>query len=410
MTRNNRTSAGWAVFFVGIAAAAAVMLFWLRKPAAQETQAAAPAADTGGIVPFRMEQQWLVRLKMAVAEEAELAPQIRSIGRVIPVPANRVVVSPPVGGIVADGDLPQIGDHVRRGQILATLIQTPTAAEAAQIRIENIRIDAERRRLAQAEIEARARLNAAAAEAERARRLLEKKAYSQRQLEISEAEHKATEANLGAIQEQLRALQTSPTTSTYELKAPISGTVVMENKSAGERVGPGEPVFEIVDLDTVWVEAPIFEKDLGRLSKSNGVTFRTAAFPDREFHGRLVTLGSVIDEQTRAAKALFEVSNKTGELRIGMQADVRLDAGSKEKVLLVPREAVLDNEGKKIVYVMRSGEEFERRDVVLGDEYGSKLAVISGVKQGERVVTQGAYQLKLQELRPANAGAHTHEV
>jgi multidrug efflux pump subunit AcrA (membrane-fusion protein) len=93
-----------------------------------------------------------------------------------------------------------------------------------------------------------------------------------------------------------------------------------------------------------------------------------------------------------------------------MQADVRLDAGSKEKVLLVPREAVLDNEGKKIVYVMRSGEEFERRDVVLGDEYGSKLAVISGVKQGERVVTQGAYQLKLQELRPANAGAHTHEV
>jgi multidrug efflux pump subunit AcrA (membrane-fusion protein) len=76
----------------------------------------------------------------------------------------------------------------------------------------------------------------------------------------------------------------------------------------------------------------------------------------------------------------------------------------------VPREAVLDNEGRKIIYVLRSGEEFERREVTLGDEYGNKVAITAGVKRGERVVTQGAYQLKLQELRPADAGAHTHEV
>ena len=79
-------------------------------------------------------------------------------------------------------------------------------------------------------------------------------------------------------------------------------------------------------------------------------------------------------------------------------------------VLLVPKDSILDNEGKKIVYVLRTGEEFERRDVVVGDEYGDKVAVVTGLKPGERVVTQGAYQLKLQELRPANAGAHTHEV
>jgi multidrug efflux pump subunit AcrA (membrane-fusion protein) len=77
---------------------------------------------------------------------------------------------------------------------------------------------------------------------------------------------------------------------------------------------------------------------------------------------------------------------------------------------LVPREAIVDNEGQKIVYVMQSGETFERRNVTVGDEYGSKVTILSGVKPGERVVTQGAYQLKLQELKPANAGAHTHEV
>src|SRR4029077_21197106 len=112
----------------------------------------------------------------------------------------------------------------------------------------------------------------------------------------------------------------------------------------------------------------------------------------------------------RAATAVFEVDNAFGNLKIGMQANLRLGLTEKATVVLIPKEAILDNEGKKIVYVLRTGEEFERRDITVGDEYGDKVAIVSGVKPGERVVTQGAYQLKLQELRPANAGAHTHEV
>jgi len=212
------------------------------------------------------------------------------------------------------------------------------------------------------------------------------------------------------MQEQIKALQTAPTTSNYQVTAPISGTIVELKKAAGEEVHPGEPILEIVALDQVWVEAPIFEKDLGRVTRSVDATFTTAAYPDKEFHGRLINIGAVVDEQSRTAKVEFEVNNLAGELKLGMQANLRLSAGAKTTVLLVPKESVLDNEGKKIVYVLRSGEEFERRDVVLGDEFGDKIAILSGVKRGERVVTQGAYQLKLQELRPANAGAHTHEV
>jgi len=196
----------------------------------------------------------------------------------------------------------------------------------------------------------------------------------------------------------------------YEVRAPIAGTIVRVSKASGEQVAPGDAIIEIVGLDTVWVEAPIFEKDLGRLSKQGNAVFTTAAFPDREFQGRLVNIGKIVDEQSRTATAIFEVANPSEQLSIGMQANLKLDGGSQVAVVLVPREAVLDNEGKKIVYVLLSGEEFERRDVVLGDEFGGKVAILSGVKPGERVVTQGAYQLKLQELRPANAGAHTHEV
>ena len=399
----------WILPVIAIVLFGAVLTLW-KRPAQGDAEPTAPPAESKGRVAFRMEQQWLIRMKMALAEEAKLPPQIYSTGRVVAVPSNRALVAPPVGGIIDSRPLPRIGQQVMRGQLIATLVQTPTAAEAAQIRIENSRVDAERRRLGQAEIEARARLSAAAAEAGRAKRLLEQKAYSQRQFETAEADRKAAEATLAGVQEQMQALQTAPPTSNYEVTAPISGTVVEVKKSAGEEVRAGEPILEIVALDRVWVEAPIFEKDLGRMKNEVAAIFTTSAYPDKEFRGRLITIGAVVDEQTRAATAVFEVDNGSGDLKIGMQANLRLGAGEKASVLLVPKESVLDNEGKKIVYVMLSGEEFERRDVVVGDEYGDKVAIVSGVKPGERVVTQGAYQLKLQELRPANAGAHTHEV
>src|SRR5262249_9122526 len=173
--------------------------------------------------------------------------------------------------------------RVARGQILGTGLQTPTAAEAAQIHIENSRVDTERRRLAQSEIEARARLNAAAAEADRAKRLVELKAYSQRQLEVAEADRKAAEAVLTGVQEQIKALQTAPAPSNYDITSPISGTVIAVKKSPGEEVRPGEAIIEIVALDKVWVEAPVFEKDLGRVRKGVSGTFTIAAYPDKEF-------------------------------------------------------------------------------------------------------------------------------
>jgi len=399
----------WVFSIIAVVVVAIVLVIW-RRPAQRDAEATPPPATTTGVVQFRMEQQWLIHMKLALAQEAELPKQINSTGRVVPVPSNRALVAPPVGGIIDARPLPQIGQRVARGQLLATVLQTPTAAEAAQIHIENSRVDAERRRLAQAEIEARARLNAAAAEADRAKRLVDVKAYSQRQLETAEADRKAAEAILEGVQEQIRALQTAPDASNYQVTAPISGTVVVLKKSPGEEVHAGEAILEIVALDRVWVEAPIFEKDLGRVKKDIGAIFTTAAYPDKEFQGRLVSIGSVVDEQSRAASAVFEVNNASGDLKLGMQANLRLGVGTKTKVLLVPKESILDNEGKKIVYVLRTGEEFERRDVLVGDEYGGMIAIVSGVKPGERVVTQGAYQLKLQELRPANAGAHTHEV
>src|SRR5207249_9187764 len=240
---NNHSVSRWAAIVIAIVALVIIAILVKRKPAEETAEAAPAAANTAGLVPFRMEQQWLIRLKLALAEQTEMAPQIHAAGRVVPVPSKRAIVAPPVGGIIQSGTMPRVGQKVASGQSLARLVQTPTAAEAAQIRIETMRIDAERRRLQQAEIEARARLEEATHDAGRARRLYEKKAYSQKALEMDELDEKAREAQLAAIQEQLKALQApAPSSSSYEVHAPIAGTIVKVNKSAGEQVAPGEAI------------------------------------------------------------------------------------------------------------------------------------------------------------------------
>jgi RND family efflux transporter MFP subunit len=403
----------WMLALAAVLVAAVLIVVAMDTPGEQEgaaADAAQAAPNPDGEVRFLMEQQWRIRLKLAKAEPAMVAPQILSTGRVVPAAHNQALIAPPVGGIIGGANFPRVGQRVQRGQVLATLTQTPTAAESAQIRVENLRLEAERRRLANAVRESQIQRDLAETEFERARRLYEKKAYSLKQLQIAEAGLRSAEANLAGAAEQLNALEMGEAAVVYPLRAPIAGTVVAVHKAFGEQVNPGEAAFEVVNLDTVWVEVPIFERDLGRLQVQSGAVFTTASFPDTEFRGKLIDIGAVIHEQTRAATVRLEVPNPSNRLRIGMQANVRLEADSSLSALLIPREAVLDNEGEKIVYVLLSGETFQRRTVQVGDEYGDKVAILSGVMAGERVVTQGAYQLKLQELRPADAGAHTHEI
>jgi RND family efflux transporter MFP subunit len=404
-----------------------VFAFFRLRPTKQVAAEAPAAAASTGTVKFLMEQQWLIHMKLAQPEEQTVARQITATGRVIPAANSQAIVAPPVSGILSGRSLPRVGQHVARAQAVAVVQQTATSAEQAQVRaaaatlsLETARLEADRR-TASGELEAaRVRLDLATKEAERARRLYDRKAFSERQLQAAEADLKAAKAAYDAAAKRVEALGSSPgiasasrgvgsANASYTVSAPLSGYVTKVNKSIGEQVQPGEAIIEISNLDTVWVEAPIFERDLSRLAGNVSATFTTPAYPDQEFKGVVLDIGAVIDEQTRASKVIFQLPNAGRALRLGMQANVRLDAGEQVTAMLIPKEAVLEHEGKQIVYVLLSGEEFERREVVVGDEMGNKIAVLSGLNKGERVVTQGAYQLKLQELRPANAGAHTHE-
>jgi RND family efflux transporter MFP subunit len=426
---NRRWLIGAVAGLLVVALVGYLLLGRSRTPA--EEPAAAEAST--GTVTFLMEQQWLIRMKLAKVESMEVARQVTTTGRVVPAANFHAIVAPPVGGILT-GQFPRIGQQVRQGQTIAVVRQTATSGEAAQVQaavaqaesqnaqiaIENARLESELRSATADVSGAESRLRLAERDLERARQLHEKgviSAQAYQQAETARDEAKSAHAAAVARRDALAgAKRVAPVPvgkvsadGAYALRAPLSGVVTKVHKSTGEQVVPGEAVVEVTNLAEVWIEAPIFERDLGRLAGPARAMVSTAAYPNEEFPGELVDRGAVVDEHTRAATAVFRVSNAGRPFSIGMQANVRIDAGERVTAMMVPKEAVLDHDGKKIVYVLLSGEEFERREVTLGDEFGERIAVLSGLAEGERVVTQGAYQLKLQELRPAEAGAHSHE-
>jgi RND family efflux transporter MFP subunit len=411
---------GAAALIVVVLVAVIGVVRFRARPAPAPAQTAETTPDASGTVKFLMEQQWAIRMKLAKAEPATVARQIVTPGRLVPAQGRHASVAPPRAGLIASGALPRVGQVVSRGETLALLRHVPSSAEQAQIetgRIEELRLASERRRAAQAIVEAEIRVAQARREFNRAQRLYEAKAVAQKQLEVAETDLKSAEAALAtaiahrdALREPPGAARTAtPHQAVYPITAPIAGTVTRVAKSPGEQVAAGEAILELVALDVLWVEVPVFEADLPRLARPARGAFIVTSMPGTELAGRLVNHGTIVDPRTRAATLVFEVANPDRRLPVGLALEARLDAGERVQAVMVPREAVLELEGKQFVYVLRSGEEFERREVAAGDEHGPRIAVLSGLKPGERVVTQGSWQLRQHELRPASPGAHTHE-
>src|SRR5918992_1094573 len=178
--RRNRVLIVGAVAVVALLAL--VYALFLRDPAKEEKAEAPAATNPTGTVTFLMEQQWLIRMKLALVEEQTVARQITATGRVVPAANSQAMVAPPVSGILAGGRMPRVGQRVAAGQTIAIIQQTATSAEHAQVRaaaaqvqaqnaqvaVENARLDSERRAAVGEAEAARVRLDLAQKEAERA--------------------------------------------------------------------------------------------------------------------------------------------------------------------------------------------------------------------------------------------------
>jgi Cu(I)/Ag(I) efflux system membrane fusion protein len=202
-----------------------------------------------------------------------------------------------------------------------------------------------------------------------------------------------------------RLRQSGEPRRTLTLIAPASGVIVKDPPVAGMRFMPGEPLFRIADLSRVWLIGDVFEQDLALVRVGTKAALTVGAYPDKAFPGEVTFIYPMLNAETRTARVRIELANPQNQLKPGMYGTVQIDAGAKREVLTVPDSAVIDSGTRQVVLVSLGEGRFEPRDVKVGSRGGGFIEVLSGVKEGESVVTRANFLIDSESnLRAALSG------
>jgi cobalt-zinc-cadmium efflux system membrane fusion protein len=181
---------------------------------------------------------------------------------------------------------------------------------------------------------------------------------------------------------------------TASVRAPFAGVVIHADAAPGEFTRPEEELFRIADASQVWIQAEVYEKDLGRVQSGQLASINVDTYPDREFLGKVTYISDVLDPQTRSARVRCEVANPEGLLKLDMFATVRLPTKFRKDGIAVPVEALQQIGARDVVFVRTGPSTFEQRTVRVGKLVQGMAEIISGLESGNSVVTQGAFHLK----------------
>jgi membrane fusion protein, heavy metal efflux system len=318
-------------------------------------------------------------VKIEAIQPTDAAPSVRLTGKVTFDENHTQRVASPIDGR-ATKMLVELGDKVKPGQALVELT-SPHVSE----------LQAEAQKTAQD-------LGLAEKGLERARKLKLDGAVSEKEAAQAEADYRKAKADAARTEAQLRSLSVSATDPTVSaaLRAQIGGTVVDRNVLVGQEVRADSalPLMTISDLSTVWVQADVYEQDLGLVSNGATVKIHVPAYPDEAFDGKVEHVGDVVDPASRTVKLRCSVPNPGNRLKPEMFAKIELMEAPGQKVLVVPTRAIITNADGARVIVASEGNVFRERSVNIGPEVDEKVRILSGLRPGERVVTDGAIFVK----------------
>jgi membrane fusion protein (multidrug efflux system) len=319
-----------------------------------------------------------------------------------PVTLNAIGTTSPVQGVQVSADLPGIiekihfesGRYVREGDVLVAL-------DARQ----------ERAQLAAAE----AQRDLARLDFKRMEGLIVDGAISQADYDRAAAEQKQTEARVGEIR---------ATIERKIIRAPFSGVLGIRQVHLGQYLSAGTPVVQLQSLDPIYVDFGVPQQDAGELRVGRRVHAHADNLPDVELAGRVTAIDSVVDESTHNVKVQATIRNPEGRLRPGMFVRVEATAGEHRPVVALPATAISYAPYGDSVFVVaemksQDGKPYRgvrQQFVKLGSARGDQIAIVSGVKPGEEVVTSGVFKLRNgaavfvnNEVKPANSPAPNPE-
>lgn len=337
-------------------------------------QVAAPG--TVGIAP---EKQQLLGVKTEAAAERDLRRAVRAVGTIEANERLLYSVTPRFEGWIERLHVNTTGQAVRRGEPLME-VYSPELVSAQEEYLIALRAIEQSR--------------ASGAEAQAVmQRLAESALRRIRNFGISEAE-------LATLRREGKGRQT------LTLRSPASGVVTGKPSVQGMRFMPGETLYEIADLSSVWAVVNVAERDLGLVALGQPATLRIGTYPDRSFAGKVVFVQPTLDADTRTARVRVELPNPAGLLKPAMYGEAELAAAHpRGKALAIPESAVLDSGTRQAVLVQRSAGLFEPREVKLGMRGEGYVEVLEGVKAGEEIVVRANFLIDAESnLKAALAG------
>src|SRR5262249_13319329 len=333
---------------------------------------------------FQLEEAMLSQVKTEELQEQPISMLLMKTGKVQFNEDHMARILAPVNGQVLQLKI-KVGDIVHQGETLFFMKSREVAAAVTE------------------HLESHKDLDLAEKTFTMTKDLFEHQAASRISLQQAESEVAKESARVARNEEALRVLGVDvhesdsygDMSSRIPIKTPLSGTVIERHLTEGQFVQPdSNPLLTIADLSSVWVLADIFERDLHRVQVGQKAEVGTEAYPENQFLARVSYISEVIDPATRTVKVRFLVSNPGPKLKPEMFASVKLFWDESVRGLTVPVKAVFTESGRNFVYVRVNNREFARRQVEIAPDGTARLRVSSGLKVGDKIVSEGAVLLR----------------
>ena len=290
------------------------------------------------------------------------------------------------------------GDQVRKGQELMLI----EGLEIGEIKADFIK--------------ARAQYQYAEAALKRQRTLREQNIGSEKALLEAEAEYQKARAEFTAEDRKIHSLGlddgdveqfVDPSGNNpaghvggfLPIRAPLAGVIAERNVIQGQLVDATTNAFRIVETGVLWADGQLHERNLDATIDSGPATLTVTALPGREFKGNVVFVSPVVDPQTRTVTVRASIPNSGGVLKPNMFGELHFGAGREREALLVPQDAVARIQDSSYVFVCLNDSLYARRHVSLGSSVGGEIEVTGGLENGDRVVANGSFILKSEQLK-----------
>ena len=340
-------------------------------------------------ITYLKEQAWKVEFANEAVKRKPFHDVLKTSGEILSAPGDEVIISAKSPGIVLfNGSMPVAGSSVNEGAELFII-------SGGDIASGNIEAEYQ---------EAKNNLAKAKADHDRNKALIDKEV-------ITLSEFQETELVFENAKTVFEMIARNYSEGGQRMKSSISGYLKHVFVSEGEFVEAGTPLATISKNKKLILEAYVSQANYSKLPHIRAAHFKSPSsdkvMSTEDLNGRVLSYGKSATEGSPFIPINFEIANK-GEVVSGSMVEVYLISDEIKDALVIPKSALMEQQGRLYVFVQLHGEGFERREVRLGADDGRSVQVLSGLKEGDRVVTKGAYQIKLASASGA-IPEHGHE-